>query len=140
MSTNKRGFTLVELIIVLVIIGIGFMSVAPLIVEKTTGAPPELEYFDDLLKRTAKEAANLGRPLALTGIKGSATIILHDGTREEISGNPTVSLPEVNEDEQPGLEYIINVYPKGLCDYFTLRLSDGRIIEAVPLMLSTRFK
>jgi prepilin-type N-terminal cleavage/methylation domain-containing protein len=134
--TNK-GFTLIEIIIVLVIIGIGFMTVAPVIVEKTTGVPEDVAFFEDILRTTAKEAEDLGRAVALRGVKGSSTVMLDDGTSVRIPG-ATVLSAKVNDKDQSGLEYIVFVYPSGISDYFELKLSNGKVLESIPLLLQMR--
>ncbi|GAB1536447.1 hypothetical protein ADMFC3_20780 [Geovibrio sp. ADMFC3] len=137
---SARGFTLVELIIVLLIIGIGFMTVTPLMVEKAIGDPEEITFFNDLLSKTADEAEELGRALPIRGVKGSDTIFLHDGETVKIPGISGVLSAEINDEEQSGLDYVIMVYPKRICDYFILRVSDTEIIESLPLILQTRLK
>ncbi|QAR34246.1 prepilin-type N-terminal cleavage/methylation domain-containing protein [Geovibrio thiophilus] len=137
---SARGFTLVEIIIVLLIIGIGFMTVVPVMVEKTTGEPEETAFLNDLLRKTADEAAELSRALPIRGVKGSDTLFLHDGETVKIPGISGVLSAEINDEEQSGLDYVIMVYPKGICDYFLLKVSDTETIESIPLLLQTRLK
>ncbi|MGE4496874.1 MAG: prepilin-type N-terminal cleavage/methylation domain-containing protein [Deferribacterales bacterium] len=137
---SARGFTLVELIIVLLIIGIGFMTVTPLMVEKAAGEAEETAFFNDLLRKTADEAEELGRALPLRGVKGSASLFLHDGETVKIPGISGVLSAEINDEEQSGLDYVIMVYPQGICDRFVLRVSDTEVIESLPLLLLTRFQ
>ncbi|MCD8492477.1 MAG: prepilin-type N-terminal cleavage/methylation domain-containing protein [Geovibrio sp.] len=137
---SARGFTLVELIIVLLIIGIGFMTVAPVMIEKATGEPEETAFLNDLLRKTADEAAELGRALPIRGVKGSNSLFLHGGETVKIPGISGVLSARINDEEQSGLDYVIMVYPKGICDHFLLRVSDTEIIESIPLLMQTRLK
>lgn len=135
-----KGFTLIELLIVLVIISVGVMTITPIMIEKTTGLPEEIDFFNELLRKTANESAELGRPIPIRGVRGSNTIYLHDGETIKIPNISTINMAEVNEVQQPSNEYTIMVYPNGLCDYFLLTASDRKSIESIPLLLQTRLR
>ena len=136
----KKGFILIELLIVLVVIAIGFMTVTPLMVERTTGEAAEVEFFNGLLRKTAIDAKDLGRALPIRGVRGTSAVYLHDGETKRIPNVSAVSASKINDVVQPGLDYVIMVYPNMTCDYFVLEISDKLSIESIPILLQTRLK
>ena len=46
----KKAFTLMEIMIVMLIIGIGLMSLTPKFTSKSVGIDPQLDYLDKLIK------------------------------------------------------------------------------------------
>lgn len=137
---SPSGFTLLELMIVMLIIGIGLMTVTPKLAQKSVGTDDRLEFFDRLLKDHLTRARELGRPVSFTGFKGSANIITHDGKHEEIPNTSSVQEAKVNNYETRGEEYAVRIYPDGLCDYFEITAKDGTVIESVPLLMRARYK
>lgn len=135
---HDSGFTLIEILIVMVIIGIGFMTFTPKFAERTVGEDPQIKFFRDVLEEHYNEAKRRGEPIALTGFKGSANILKLDGTRVQIPGGKSVASAYVNDENQPGLEYKITVYPDRLCDYFKIEFTGGGIIESMPILLTVR--
>lgn len=136
----KRAFTILELMVVMTIIGIGFMSIAPKLAEKSVGVDPRLDFFDKLIGEHLVRSRELGRPVAFTGFKGSANIITHDGKHKEIPDTASVQEAKVDGYETKGEEYAIRVYPDGLCDHFELVLKNKAVIESLPLLMTTRYK
>ena len=68
MPLKKRpdsGFTLIELIIVMIIMGIGFMTLSPFVIQKTIEEPAKKQVFDSLISDMQKEAIELGRPVSI---------------------------------------------------------------------------
>ncbi|WP_022852197.1 type II secretion system protein [Limisalsivibrio acetivorans] len=135
---NRRGFTLVELIIVMLILGIGAMTVTPIMVEKAVGVPEEVKFFNEILAELEKEAVELGRPVQLRGFQGSANVVMPDGERRSIPGVDTVSNITINDVEPASNEYIIHIYPKHICDHFIIEFGEERSLESLPLLLKTR--
>ena len=55
----KHAFTLMELMIVMLIIGIGLMGLTPRITSKSVGMDPRLEYLNKLIKEEWERAVEL---------------------------------------------------------------------------------
>lgn len=136
----KKGFTLIELMIVMLIIGIGLMSATPKFTAKSVGMDPLLEHFNELIKNELARSRELQRPVAITGSKGTANLLNSDMKSENIPGGMEVKNVKINRYETQGNQYKIQIYPDGICDYFEITFSDGRIIESIPLLMTTRFK
>ncbi|MBQ3033489.1 MAG: type II secretion system protein [Deferribacterales bacterium] len=134
------GFTLLELMIVMMIIGIGLMTFTPKLAYQSIGTDKRLEFFDKLINDHLQRAIELGRPISFLGFKGSANIITHDGEHEEIPDTSSIQSVKVNRYETGGEEYAVRVYPDGLCDYFEITSKDGYVIESIPLLMRTRYK
>lgn len=136
----KRAFTLIELMIVMLIIGIGLMGVTPKFAAKSVGLDPLLEHFNDLLKTELERSRELQRPVEITGSKGTSNLLNSDMKSENIPGGSEVKNVKINRYETQGNQYKIRIYPDGICDYFEITFSDGRIVESIPLLMTTRFK
>ncbi len=136
----KKAFTLLELMIVMLIIGIGLMTFTPKITDSAVGIDKRLDFFDKLLKSQYERAVELGRPISFTGFKGSANILTYDGEQEEIPDTDSVQKAKVNNYETKNEEYAVRVYPDGICDHFEITLKDGYIIESIPLLMKTQYK
>lgn len=136
----KKAFTLMELMVVMLIIGIGLMSLTPQITSKSVGVDPRLEYLDKLIKDEWARSIELGQPIAITGFKGSANFLNHDKESKTLPDTKEVSEITINKYQVRGNEYAIRVYPDGFCDYFEMTLDDGKIIESIPLLMTTRYK
>ena len=85
----KKAFTLMEIMIVMLIIGIGLMSLTPKFTSKSVGIDPQLDYLDKLIKAEWERSIELGQPIVMTGFKGSANILNHD--------KETKTIPEIKE-------------------------------------------
>lgn len=136
----KHAFTLMELMIVMLIIGIGLMGLTPRITSKSVGMDPRLEYLNKLIKEEWERAVELGQPITITGFKGSANLLNHDKQSKTIPDIKEVSEAVINKYITRGNEYAIRIYPDGLCDYFELTLDNGQVIESIPLLMTTRYK
>ena len=139
-QTYLSGFTLLELMIVMLIIGIGLMTFTPKLAYQSKGTDERLEFFDNLIKDHHARAIELGKPISFTGFKGSANIITYDGEHEEIPDTSSIQEAKVNRYETSNSEYSVRVYPDGLCDHFEIRSKDGYVIESIPLLMRTRYK
>ena len=135
----KKAFTLMELMIVMLIIGIGLMSVTPRIASKSVGQDPKLEFFNTLIKEQWQRSLELSEPVILTGFKGSSNILTHDGESKTIPEN-SVKEARINMYETRGNEYAVRIYPDGICDYFEIVFNNGDIVESVPLLMTTRYQ
>lgn len=137
---NKNAFTLMEIMIVMFIIGIGLMSLTPKFTAKSVGIDPQLDYLDKLIKAEWERSIELGQPIVITGFKGSANLLTHDKETKTIPDIKEVVNTVINRYQTQGNEYAIRIYPDGMCDYFELTLNDGRVIESIPLLMTTQYK
>lgn len=136
----NKAFTLMELMVVMLIIGIGLMGITPQLTTQSVGVDPRLEYMDKLIKDEYLRSIELGQPIAITGFKGSPNLLNHDKESKTIPSTKSVEEATINKYQVQGNEYAIRVYPDGFCDYFELTLDDGKVIESVPLLMTTRYK
>ena len=130
---KKQGFTLVEILIVIIIMGLGLMTVAPKIAENTILSNKTEKLFEDIIRDHLKLAKDLNTQVYITGYKGSSRLLLHDGTTVNIpEGNVSEAL--VNDEETDGFEYRIYFYTDGIFDHFKLTFSDEKVLESIPAL------
>ena len=135
---NKKAFTLLELLIVLLLIGIGLMSITPRMLENIVEPNRTVKFFNDLLGDMYEEAKKQKQPVFITGFKGSSKFLLPDGSYREIPENNVNMKTEINEIRQLDNRFHIYIYPQGVCDYFVIELSNGKHIESIPLIMRVK--
>jgi prepilin-type N-terminal cleavage/methylation domain-containing protein len=143
MKLNNNAFTLIELLIVLVIIGIGFMSMTPKLFENVVEPNKKIAFFNDLLSKYSKMAYEKGHPIILEGSKNSSKILIKDEELEDNKKPTEISIPfdtqmnsiEVNGEKFFSSKFYINIYPDKLCDHFIISYNDDTSIESVPILL-----
>lgn len=133
LTALKKGFTLAEILIVLVIMGLGFMTIAPKLAERTILSDSSVVFFNKIIKNNLKTASDLGKQVFITGQKGSPEVTLYDGKTADIPAG-SVSSALVNEEPTDGSSYRIYFYPDGVFDQFELKISDGSTIEGIPAL------
>ena len=136
----SKAFTLVEILLVLAIIGIGLVSVTPILTERTVRGDEVVAFFEELLEEHRKFAVEDGVPVKIIGFKGGANILKHDGHRTSIPGIRSIQTVEINDERTPGIEYHITVYPDGLCDHFILETDRRQLIESYPILMTVTRK
>ncbi len=137
---SKKGFTIVELMVVMLIIGLGLMSFTPKLLTPTSLAEDDrLMFFDKLIEEHYERAIELGRPTYFTGFKGSANIQTYDGKAVTIPNVKSIQEAKVNGYLTRGLEYGVRVYPDGFVDHFEIIDTEDIIIESVPLLMITKY-
>jgi prepilin-type N-terminal cleavage/methylation domain-containing protein len=135
MTKNKRthGFTLVELLVVMVIIGLGFVSLSPSLAEKTMKGDGDESFFNELIQSQLKSAKDLNRQVFIKGTIGSENLLLSDGTTVKIPLGK-VSSVKVNDKNVNGIEYFIYFYPDGIFDDFEMEMEDNKTVLSYPLL------
>jgi prepilin-type N-terminal cleavage/methylation domain-containing protein len=134
---TPKGFTLIEILIVLVIVGIGVFTIVPKITERKIKPSPELDFFNNLLEQHYILAKQNGKPVYFKGFKGSENFVTYEGKTVKLPFG-TVSSIKINGKAIEKLEFKIYVYPDKISDYFKITLSNDEIIEAIPLLLKVR--
>lgn len=134
----KKAFTLPELLIVLVIIGLTLSFITPVVGTKIAKGDEVAAFFEDLIKEHLAFAVEEGVSVDITGFKGSNSILTYDGLRKSIPQVKSVQSALLNGENADGLEYHIRVYPDGLCDHFVLQTDKGWKIESMPLSMKVR--
>ncbi len=136
----NKGFSLIEILVLLVIIGIVTVGITPRVIERKLGVNPVIKFYTEIVDEHLQLASDLGRPVFFKGFLGSGNILKMDGKRVTLPGSITVQDAFVGGVDEPGLEYNVFVYPSGMVDYFELRLSDGTVVESIPLLTTVRFQ
>lgn len=136
----EKAFTVLEVIVVMFIIGLGLMSVVPKMTESTVLGDVRLDFFNKLIAEHLDRSRELGYPISFVGFKGSPNILTYDGKRKVIPNTDFVQEVRINGYNPVGEEYAVRVYPDGICDYFEITFKDKSVIEAIPITMITRYK
>jgi len=132
-KNNIRGFTLLEILIVMVIAGLGLMTVAPRLAENTILSDKTEVFFNDIIKTNLELASTLNTQVFVTGYKGSDNMLLYDGSRVKIPAG-YVSDVYINKEMTTGTEYYIYFYPDGIFDQFDIIFSGKDSVESFPAL------
>jgi len=136
--SNRNAFTLLEILIVITIIGIGVITLTPQMMRNTVENDNTVTFFNKTLEDALTESRELQAPVSIRGFKGSDNIITAKGERVKIPDDVEVSEVEINEYNTFGTEYEITVYPSGICDYFIINFNNGEFIESTPLLMTVK--
>jgi len=139
LKNNTRGFTLVELLVVMVIIGLGFVSLSPSLADRTVKSGGDESFFNDIIKSQLKAAKDLNRQVFIKGTLGTDSLVLSDGTSVTIPLGK-VDKVKVNDKNVNGIEYNIYFYPDGIFDDFEIDMSNGKIVESYPMIATAVVK
>jgi prepilin-type N-terminal cleavage/methylation domain-containing protein len=140
MKSINKGFTLVEILVVLIIVSIGVIATVPKITDKVIKEKAEIGFFNNLLKTNEKLSRQIKSPVFFKGFKGSENIETYEGKKVKIPEGLTVSSVEINGKDVDKLEFKIYVYPNGISDYFQILLSNDETLESIPILLKVREK
>lgn len=131
-NRNKAGFTLLELLVVMTIIGLSFAAIAPKLGQQTVRGDDTVVFFNEIIDSHLKTAKELNRQVSVKGTKGSDSLVLADGRTVRIpAGNISESL--INGERTEHISYYIYFYPDGLFDEFLLKAQSGRSFSADPM-------
>jgi prepilin-type N-terminal cleavage/methylation domain-containing protein len=136
---NTGGFTLVELLVVMVIMGLGFISLSPSLAEKTVKGGGDESFFNELIQSQLKAAKDLNRQVFIKGTVGTADLLLSDGTTATIPVGKVDSV-KINDKNINGVEYYIYFYPDGIFDDFEMEISDGKVVQSYPMLATAVVK
>lgn len=136
---KQQGFTLVEILIVMVIVGLGLMTVAPKLAENTILSNKTESFFDTIIENHLETAKELNTQVFITGYKGSDNILLHSGERLNIPEG-VVSQAQINDDSTGSSEFRIYFYPDGLFDHFRITFTNRSVLEGYPALSRAVFK
>ncbi|WP_303852434.1 type II secretion system protein [Seleniivibrio woodruffii] len=136
---NTRGFTLVELLVVMVIMGLGFISLSPSLAEKTVKGGGDESFFNELIQSQLKAAKDLNRQVFIKGTVGTEDLLLSDGKTITIPLGKVDSV-KINDKDVNGVEYYIYFYPDGIFDDFEMEISDGKVVQSYPMLATVVVK
>lgn len=132
LKSSNAGFTLLELLVVMIIVGLGFVTLAPRLAENTVSGSPTEKLFNDTIASHLSMAKELNRQVFIKGTKGSNSLTLADGKTVKIPvGNIFES--RVNGENTENSTYEIYFYPDGLFDEFELKTQSGKLIKSDPM-------
>lgn len=134
----KKAFTLPELLVVLVIIGLTLTFITPMVGTRIAKGDEVISFFEVLMQEHLVFAKEEGVAVNIVGFKGSDNILTYDGLRKNIPQIKSIQSAMINGESAEGLEYHINIYPDGLCDHFILETDKGWKIESIPLSMKVK--
>lgn len=124
---RARGFTLLEVMVVLFIIGLGWFSLLPRLDSADVTDSGPLTELNDFLDLAKADAVRLCRPQVLNLGPGS-DLLSRDEAKMKLPAPVLSAL--VNGYAPPGTVYSFKVYPEGFMDAVTIRLSDDTVYLA----------
>jgi prepilin-type N-terminal cleavage/methylation domain-containing protein len=135
-SADRVAFTLIELLVVMAVLGIVMTFAAPKIGERAAAGDTQNAFFKELLAEHLRYAKEEGVPIPIIGFKGTGNMEKYNGEHVSIPGVKSVQSARINGANTVGLEYHINVYPDGICDFFELETDKKLLIVSKPLLLT----
>jgi len=136
-NSKIRAFTFIELLIIIVIFGLSLMFITPKIAARFSGLSPVEAEINNIINKAFLDAQKTKKPVFIKGIKGTNKLSL-DNKSYEIKDVESFQTVEINDVNQPGLDFYIGVYPKGFVDSFKIETNDG-IIKSNSLGLTCEF-
>ncbi len=127
-----RGFTLIELLVALVIVSIVLFYMLPKTLNFYVKTDKNLNQLDKAVLLAKRIAEASGEAQGVCGEKGSNTLFVND---QQFKLKSEIFNVKVNENYADGLEYCFYVYPQGVMDRVTLKLSNGESLISKPLLL-----
>jgi len=138
MKSKKRGFTLLEVLVVIVILTIGFVSFVPKLGSFFDKENNEtIQFINTLITKAYKKAVEEDRPVIIWGVKGSNNIYL-GGKNYEFKKD--VFSVKVNDSYQEGLRYYFFIYPSGIMDKVEILFEDNEKVVSLPVLLRFELK
>lgn len=125
-----HGMTLIELLLVLLIIGLGWFSLVPNLDLNTAAEQDNLKQVNDLLLQAGQQAVRSNTLQAITCTLGEEA--LHWKSQTAKLPAP-LSRAEINGKQATGTKAVFRVYPTGHMDELSLRLSGGKHLQSRPL-------
>ncbi len=127
-----RGFTLIELLVALVIVSVALFYVLPKSLKNYVNVDINLEKLDKAVKLAEKIAKSSGEAQGICGEKGSNSFFVEN---QKFELKNEVFDVKINENYVNSLRYCFFVYPQGVMDRVTIKLSNGEALNAKPLLL-----
>lgn len=130
-SRPAAGFTLLEVLVVLVIVGVSLFALMPALSPKEQDA----DGFEAFLAAARSDAIRKGRTQRICFTYGDTTLRRGDSSVELDAPVASVSL---DAEPVPAPGGCFHCYPSGLMDSITLRLASGLTYRSV--MLTSRLE
>ncbi len=127
-----KGFTLIELLVALVIVSIVLFYVLPKGLRIYARADNNLERLNKAIQLAEKIAKSSGEAQSICGNKGTNTFFVEN---QKFKLKNEIFDAKVNGNYVNSLQYCFYVYPQGVMDSVTLKLSNGEIVSSKPLLL-----
>jgi prepilin-type N-terminal cleavage/methylation domain-containing protein len=145
----KKGFTFIELVAVIVIVGISLMFITPKIVENYIKDDPIIDSFKKVIDDAYQLAQEDGKPVLIRGVKGTNRLYIDKMVeksnkfyieKEEyiIKDIDSFRTAKINDRMQPGTAFYIKIYPDGLTDTFEIELNTGKKIYSTTTSLDVK--
>lgn len=132
--SSSPGFTFIELMVVIVIISVGMFILVPRIVSGMLDRQdPTTQELNSVLKKAKEKAMKERQKIGIRFIMGGEHFFFED-KEHTMPGDEYVNRAWINEEPARGIDFIVNAYPDGVCDYFVLELSGGVKVRSIPLL------
>ncbi|MDZ7762791.1 MAG: hypothetical protein U5L00_21390 [Desulfovermiculus sp.] len=134
---RASGLTLIELLLVLGIIGLGWFTLLPKLDGVPMGPEARLDKVNTLLFQAGQEALQSHARQRITLTLGSTEVRWKE---QEARLPAPISRVHINGRQAAGTRPGFAVYPTGHMDELNLRLQDGELLQSRPLARELRFR
>jgi type II secretory pathway pseudopilin PulG len=138
--SGKSAFTFVEILVIISIVTISVTFLLPTILSKKNVKNETESFFNKKIEESYNLARKLGKPVYISGFKGSSNIILPNGKIEKLPNGENILSVKINDNAVVGLKFYIGIYPQGICDYFELETDNNKKLLSIPLLMKTYLK
>ncbi len=128
---KEKGLTLAELLIVLLIIGLGWFTLLPRLDLSVSGSQDNISNINTLLAQAGEKAAATGTFQKIYLIPGLNYV---EWKQRRFELPSPLSSGEINGQRATREKFAFVVYPSGHMDELNLFLANGKQLRSIPLL------
>lgn len=138
--SDSGGFTFIEMMVVLAILSVAMFVLVPKVINgvlEKRNAP--VKEINGILQKAKQEALTKKETIRLRFVLGSSNFYFKEKVYTLPEGAELIEA-KLNEKRPEGLDFYVNIYPDGICDYFEFKLSGNKKLLSRPLLCEVSFE